>query len=245
MSENCPGCRTFAEENGRQHLEIVGYQAEILHLVREKNALKRELANARQSEPLARDITAILKLWRALCSTKRSSIELDGDRAKVVRAALKSKVTGTPKEKRRMCMDAVRGLALRPYVVNAQRKGTGKPEQRYAKIEHALGDEGRIEDHAGFYRMAQAKPLDWKFEAYSRAGDVEAHYRDLWMSAAYDEKLKRTRDRLRADQEAVETLAAKTGFTVEQLGAAIEGRPVPSADKPRLFVVPDPESEAA
>src|SRR5881409_174734 len=114
MNDGCPTCKTFAEENEGQAHEIVGYQAEILHLVREKNALKRELSSVRKTEPLAQDIRAILRLWRALCVTpagqKRTSIDLDGDRAKVVRAALKSKTTGSRKERRRMCMDAVRGL---------------------------------------------------------------------------------------------------------------------------------------
>jgi hypothetical protein len=233
MSE-CPHCATFAEENNNQHLEIVGYQAEILHLVREKNALKRELTAARRSDPNAQDIERILKLWRAACvprsSRNRVSIDLDGDRAKVVRAALKSKVTGTRKERRRMCADAIRGLALRPYVVNAQRKGAGTKEQRYCDVEHALKDEKHIEEHAGFYRMAQAKPELWHEQAYCAAVDVSSRWFNVWMSAKYERALEESRERLRNDPEAVKAHAAKSGFTVEQVEASIHGRPIPPAD---------------
>jgi hypothetical protein len=212
---DCPHCASFAAENGQLTEEVSALTFLTRKQALSEQALRRELKQLRRSDPLAQDITAILKLWRALCSTKRSSIDLDGDRAKVVRAALKSKVTGDRKEKRRMCMDAVRGLALRPYVVNAQRKGAGRPEQRYAKIEHALGDEGRIEDHASFYRMALGSSLEWKDAAWAAARSAEDRWMDLYVQAVFEES--------RAQRKAVAALPVR----------------------PHLFVVPTPEVEAA
>lgn len=247
---DCPHCRTFAVENEKLTDEVSGLLSLTRRQALSEQALRRELKNARHAEPLARDITAILKLWRALCSTKRSSIDLDGKRAAIARTALKSLTAADPdatpeeqrRQRRRMCMDAVRGLALRPYVVNAQRKGAGTKDQRYAKIEHALGDEGRIEDHAGFYRMAQAKPSEWHEQAYCAAADVSTRWFDLWQSASYEAKLEQSRERLRNDPAAVKALAASSGFTVEQVEASIHGRPVPPADRPHLFLI---EGEAA
>jgi hypothetical protein len=67
-------------------------------------------ASATRRSP-TRSVKAILKIWKSLLAPASSaSIDLEGARADVVRKALKTFVKGTLTERRRMCMDAVRGL---------------------------------------------------------------------------------------------------------------------------------------
>src|SRR5438477_12133686 len=99
MTDRCPSCAerikaleatiaTMAEENDNLSLQNAGMQAETLQQMYQKRHYQR-LANAAERKTAnARDVEAILKLWRATCvpssSRNRVSIDLEGDRAKVV-----------------------------------------------------------------------------------------------------------------------------------------------------------------
>jgi hypothetical protein len=106
---------SYAEENARLTNEISG----LLHITRGAantiSGLKGKNTRKRNEAITDQDVMAILKIWKSLLAS-RASIDLEGARADLVRKALKTFVKGTRTERRRMCMDAVRGLALRPYV---------------------------------------------------------------------------------------------------------------------------------
>jgi len=89
-------------------------------------------------DPKRHDIQRILRHWQQKTGHPKSSIALSGKRAKVVRAALRH-------HKPDACLEALDGLAHYPYVGQKGRAPTGLPEQRYDDVEHALGDEVRID----------------------------------------------------------------------------------------------------
>jgi hypothetical protein len=237
-----------------QMAEVVERRSALLSLTEKQalteRALRRELKTLRHTEPLARDIAAILKLWRARCvaanQRNRVSIDLDGPRAALVRRALKTMVAGDRKERRRMCMDAVRGLSMRPYVGPQGRTGDSnvRGTTKRNDIRYALMDEQHIEEHAGFWRALEATSLERKEGRKDTAFDIALHYLALYQDACYREGLERRREQLRNNPVVVSDLATRSGFTVEQLGAAIEGRPLPPLTRPTLFVIEGGEAAA-
>ena len=188
MSENCPHCRTFALENEKLTAELSG----MLHTTRQQAAtiaaLTGQRTKRRNEEDLRPHLLAILRLHHALLGSrlhdKQGRIIEDGKNAEIARDALKKYTAGTLGERRRVCMDAVRGLALRPYAGPKGRSANpGNGARRYAGLHYALGDENRIAEHAGFYRDTLVKPLEWQHRAWMAAIEIEARYRYVYLQA--------------------------------------------------------------
>lgn len=181
---DCPHCRTFAQENNILHEEIVGLQAEVLKQMREKAALRGQLTKQRKQEDVSRHVMAVLRMWNALCTSHRGSIQPSGKNADNVRTALLHYVSGDMRQRRRMLYDAIRGAALRPYDAGyGERTANPAGHKRRTTTEHIFASETRIETLAGYYRMVQAKPLEKKQKVWQAVMDMEA----LWRSIAVDE----------------------------------------------------------
>lgn len=177
--------------------------------------LKGKRTRQVNEEATAHDVIAILRTWKTLLAP-RASIDLEGARADIVRKALKTFTHGDRTQRRRTCMNAVRGLALRPYAGPRGRSASQEHgAQKRHEIRYALMDEEHIEEHAAFYLASLAKPLEWHDRAWTAAIDVEVRYRWMYFQA----------------------------WKVQLRDQALA--PVESIEKPRLFVVPDPEVEAA
>jgi hypothetical protein len=244
MSDGCPHCRRLAEENAQlaekytQARELnLALTTEHHEVLLEKSALKGKLAKVEQSSVTAEDIGYLLDLWLDLCATPRqraiASIAIDGTRGKIARAALKSLTKGRREQRRDRCADAIRGKSLRPYLSFGQwYPADGKGRVWANDVEHALGSEKRIEEHAAFWEHVQSKPVEWRERQWQQAALVEQHYQsvyfDLWLNPEAV-----------ADREAL----VEPGLSVLP-GTSVE-IPQPKEKRPRLFVVPDPESEAA
>lgn len=105
-------------------------------------ALKRELAAAREEEPEADAIRDLLDAWKRLTGHPRAKTPLAGERAKFVRQALKHH---EPDE----LLEALNGLALYPYATGKGRQASGTPKQRYDDVEYALKNEKVIDQMRG------------------------------------------------------------------------------------------------
>jgi hypothetical protein len=173
VSENCPTCRTFAQENNALHQEIAGLNAEVLKQVRQKAALQGQLTKQRKAEDISRHVPA-------------------GSR--------------------------------------------GQGATRRVTTAHIFASEERIESLAGYYRMVQSKPEEWKWRAYAAARDLQ----ELWFYLAMQEDVGRPEaSPLYVEPPAVdpETTAHLFLDDRSQQPAAI-----PEPARPTLFVI---EGEAA
>jgi hypothetical protein len=243
VSENCPTCRTFAQENNALHQEIAGLNAEVLKQVRQKAALQGQLTKQRKAEDISRHVTAVLRVWRARCSP-RASISPSGKNADHVRTALLHFTDPdlTMTQRRRLLYDCVHGAALRPYDDGYGRRtanpagSRGQGATRRVTTAHIFASEERIESLAGYYRMVQSKPEKWKWRAYAAARDLQ----ELWFYLAMQEDVGRPEaSPLYVEPPAVdpETTAHLFLDDRSQQPAAI-----PEPARPTLFVI---EGEAA
>ena len=180
---DCPRCKTFAAENNSMAQEIAGLNAEILKITREKIALRGMLTRQRRQEDVSRHVMAVARMWRSLCSP-RASIAPTGKNAENIRVAFVNYCKGDPDQRRHLLYDCVRGYALRPYDAGYGRR-TANPANAIRRVTTAyiFASEERIEQGAGYYRLVQAKPLEWKMAAWQQAIAVEA----LWRTIAVEE----------------------------------------------------------
>lgn len=246
---DCPHCRTLSGENNRLMAELANAQAEILKQISQKGALRAQRTKQLNADAINASVMAVLRTWRSLCSP-RSSIAVTGKNAEAVRVAFVNYVKGSPRQRRHMLYDCVRGAALRPYDEGYGRRTAnpagshGKGATRRVTAAHIFASEDRIESFAGYWRFAQAQPIEWKERAWNAATAVEAQWQTLWFldwtSNGDEHRRAREKDYGVADLDVPDSLHL---FLDEgpQEPAEVQGPEVPT----RLFVVPDPESEAA
>ena len=197
----------------REH-ELQGRELQLLRAGRVEVALRNQLkAGADENGELNAEtqlVRAVLSHWREVCKggSKRVGISLDGDRAKVVRRALRSLTTGDLEARGQRCLDAVSGLALRPYVGPRGRVATdSNGATRRDDVRYALMDEQHIEEHAAYWARAQGSDVRRKFEAWQGIALVAERHFELWRLAAREETLRR----LEAEQDRSSTLFGVEG----------------------------------
>jgi hypothetical protein len=185
MTDHCPTCRTFAEENNALHQEVAGLNAEILKHTREKIALRGMLTKQRRQEEISRHLMAVARMWRALCSP-RASIAPTGKNVEHIRTAFVNYCKGDMRARRHLLYDCIKGAALRPYDEGfGQRTANpmgskGQGATKRVTTAHIFASEERIESLAGYYRMVQAAPLEWLDKAWQAAGAVETHWQFMY-----------------------------------------------------------------
>ena len=230
---DCPHCRTFALEANALHEEIAGLNAEILKKVRECAALRAMLTKQRRQEDVSKHVMAVARMWKTLCSP-RASIAPSGKNAENIRVAFINYCHGDPAQRRRLLYDCVRGYALRPYDAGFGRRTANpagvddKGAVRRVTTAYIFASEERIEQGASYYRLVQAKPLEWKMAAWNAAMGVEA----LWRTIALEESQRldaawRTRQPLNA--------ATPEHLLLDETPAQVA--PAPVAEPGRLFVI--------
>jgi hypothetical protein len=159
-----------------------------------RNQLKAATAREDEEGDEARAVRAVLVHWRDACKggSKRVSIALDGERAKVVRRALRALTAGGLEERLQECLDAVSGLALRPYVGPRGRVATNaNGATRRDDLRYALMDEQHIEEHRGYWLRAQGSDVRRKFEAWQGIARVADRHFELWRVASREAALAR------------------------------------------------------
>lgn len=107
---------------------------------RQIGQLKSELAGFRDEQPESGEVKELLILWKTLLNKNaKTYIGLEGKRAKVAQVAIKR--WGQPR-----CEKAILGLSLKPWAGPQGRATQQYPgAKRYDDVEHALGDETRLE----------------------------------------------------------------------------------------------------
>lgn len=226
-------------ENNAMAKELAAYRHENHKLILSNHALKGQDTKRRNEDELNESVVVILELWLELCVTprgrKRTNIDLDSDRAETTRVALRLKTKGTPAQRCETCCDAVRGIALRPYEAYGQRfAAPANGRVRRCDIIHALGTDRRIEENAAYWQFVQAKPEEWKKAAWDRAREVEHHFASVYFDATlHPEAL--------ADREAL----VEPGLSILPGTSVPLPQPESKEPRPRLFVVPDHQEEAA
>lgn len=162
------------EQFEQQAREIAGLQQQLRRAGAAEMALRNELAKVREDEPEAQEIRAVLNHWKRRLGHPKAKCPLTGKRAKVVRAALRSHSLAE-------LLEAVDGLALRPFAGPHGRHAILKPgDRRYDDVEHALGDEKRIQEHREFWARAQASSIEQRLQAWQSVAAVEQRYFDLY-----------------------------------------------------------------
>jgi hypothetical protein len=141
------------------------------------------LTKQRRQEDISKHVMAVARMWRALCSP-RASIAPTGKNVEQIRVAFINYCQGDTTQRRRLLYDCVRGYALRPYDAGYGRR-TANPTNAVRRVTTAFifASEERIEQGAGYYRLVQAKPLEWKRAAWHASIAVEA----LWRTIAVEE----------------------------------------------------------
>lgn len=122
-------------------LDVQNLQNDIIGKNREIGRLKAELAKAQEEEPEHDEVRELLLLWKALTlRNAKTDIKPGGKRYKLVKTAVK-------RWGRERCENAIQGLALKPYAGPRGRSHVEYPgSKKYADVEHALGDEVRMEN---------------------------------------------------------------------------------------------------
>lgn len=179
----------------RENSGLVGEVSGLMHTVRRQAseivALKGDNTKHLKAQAETARITTLLQTWRDCLGHPKANIDVDGKRADVVRKAFRRGHTAPPLPcdvhdpekpvKDAVCTvwdeldQAIRGLALRPYVVNYRRARVGTAKQRYDKVENALGNEELVEKFRGYWLAATVSPakLIWaEKERVERQADL-------------------------------------------------------------------------
>jgi len=166
----------MAAENAALCHEVSEMQRETLRLLHEKAALKGQPERKRRQAQMDSDVRAVLRFWQRQLSP-RSSIDLEGKRADVVRKALRSLTHGTRSERRHTCIEAIAGVALRPYDAGyGKRTADPAKGKKRVSVEHIFASEERIEAYAELYRDTLRRPREWNLMAWQAASQVQDRY---------------------------------------------------------------------
>lgn len=122
------------------NLDVGNLQNDIVAKNREIGRLKAELSRTLEEEPEHNEVHELLQLWKALTGRNaKSDVKPGSKRYKLANAAVKR--WGNERS-----TNAIRGLALKPYSGPRGRSAECYlGATKHADVEHALGDETRME----------------------------------------------------------------------------------------------------
>lgn len=142
--------------------QVAGLEETIRKQARTIGALQRRVMEEEDpnAHPKGKKIVGAIERWKR--GTGHEKAKVSADRVKLVKARLKD---GYELDSEEWLPDeptielAIDGICAFPYVVNGQRKRTGKPSQRHDKLKTALGGG---EDLERFARLGwQARKEGW------------------------------------------------------------------------------------
>lgn len=172
---DCEHCKRFAHENEELTDEISGLLDTTRRQGREIVGLKNELRQRDADDPSHVEVRILLENWKRLNGkTDRCIIAPGSKRWKIAKAALKRE------DCLQDCIESIEGYALLPYVVGGQRRGNGKPSERYDDLEYALGDETRVDKGRKYRAMALGADEPALFRAWKAADATKDLYFSAW-----------------------------------------------------------------
>lgn len=178
----CNDCRTLAEQNAAQAEELSGALHTIRKLGAENSRLRGQTIHAGDDLKTA-NVWVILENWLWLCrgrkrGDKRGRLPLIDPGSK--RWTIAAKAEKREPEGVRACVEAVEGLACKPFVTNHGRSPQGRPSQRYDDIEYALKDETAVERCRKYRAEVLGATEGVLFAAWQQLAATEGLYWSLW-----------------------------------------------------------------
>lgn len=140
----CPRCEDVAVE------DVVNLEAENRRLLRRLKQLERDRDAERQADPRREVILELIERWKLKTGHPRSN-SAAGDRFDLVKARLNEGYTPDDLEL------AIDGIGAFRYVVNGERRRTGKPGQRHDRLGIALGGGEAVERFANLGHQARSE----------------------------------------------------------------------------------------
>jgi hypothetical protein len=186
----CDDCKLLAEQNAAQAEELSGALHTVRKLGAENLRLRGAVPHGDPDDPKTANVWFILENWLWLCRGRKRSdglgrlpvIDPGSKRWRIVQAAERREPEGAV-----ACIEAIEGLACKPYVSSHGRSAEGRPSQRYDDVEYALKDETTVE-RCRRYRaevLGASEPV--LFHAWQQCAASDHLYFSLWMG-------KRARD---------------------------------------------------
>jgi hypothetical protein len=220
-------CRECAEKNALLTDELSGALHTVRKLGAENSRLRGGGPHNAPDDPKTVNVWIILENWMWLCRGRKRNdrkprlpvIDPGSKRWQIASRALKRESEGMI-----ACIEAIEGLACRPYVIDTPpfRSASGRPSQRKDDIEYALKDETQVEK-ARMWRaetLGASEPALW--HAYQAAEASAFLYGVLW-SESHNRawfnalpKWKQDAKRMRAAEEA-DAILAQVGARVIDL----------------------------
>jgi hypothetical protein len=183
--ETCENCAAIAEQNHAlqqravaEHEKREALTNQIVDLTRKNGRLKGELTKLQSAEVPSAEVKFVFDRW---ASAQPGNPKLGPKRSELIARALGAKWGG-----RERVLRAIRGASRYPYVVNAQRRGQGKREQRHDGLELILRDETTLEK---FCKLARQADLYDGVVKPGRVPDIVASFDAEQISDPYSDEL--------------------------------------------------------
>jgi len=176
--------RQYAENHSKLVEEVSAAQEVARAAGKEVTKLKGKLTKEHNESVLAEKIEQVVAHWRSYRPKASKAFGKPGSKSfTIIEKALVLMAeddTGPVSA----CCEAIDGLHLAPYQEYERRFATDGPGRTLRNdVEHALGDEARIERCRGIARKAKNVSLDAKYRAYEVSGQVH----EAWSRALMDE----------------------------------------------------------
>lgn len=176
--------RLAAVENSKVVEELSGAHETIRAQGKEITKLKRDLTRQQNESAKAEEIERVVAHWRSHRPKASKAFGKPGSKSfKTIEAALvlmaddDAGAVGA-------CCEAIDGLHLAPYQEFEKRYATDGPGRTLRNdVEHALGDESRIERCRAIKRKAENLSLDAKLRAFETSAQVH----EAWSRALLGE----------------------------------------------------------
>jgi hypothetical protein len=145
----CNDCRDLSEQNAKLTDELSGALHAVRKLGAENVKLRGASVHSPESDIKTANVWIVLENWLWLCRGRKRNdgkgrlplIDPGSTRWTIASRAIKREPEGV-----HACLEAIEGLAAKPYVISGQgRSATGRPSQRVDDIQYALKDETTVE----------------------------------------------------------------------------------------------------
>ena len=176
--------RRYAESETKKAEELSGAWDTIQTQGKEITRLKARLTRQDRESAKLEQVEKVVAHWRSYRPKASKAFGKPGSKSFTIIEKALVLMTEDDHGPVSACCEAIDGLHLAPYQEFDKRFATDGPGRTLRNdVEHALGDEARIERCRGIARRARNVSLDAKHRAY----EISAQVLDAWTRALMDE----------------------------------------------------------
>jgi len=176
--------RQYAENHSKLVEEVSAAQEVARAAGKEVTNLKRRLTRQDRESAKLEQVEKVVAHWRSYRPKASKAFGKPGSKSFTIIEKALVLMADDDHGPVSACCEAIDGLHLAPYQEFERRFATDGPGRTLRNdVEHALGDEARIERCRGIARKARNVSLDAKYRAYEVSGQVL----DAWTRALLDE----------------------------------------------------------